>query len=225
MDTPHKKQQEWDRQAVSSECLYKQVCRPIDEGHWCSLVEDIKNKLELDRPLDAILDVGCGNGLLLSGLKEYFNRFNGIDYSNNMIEQAKKVFPEANFNQSEAAQLDFPDRSFDRVISYSIFHYFEGESYVLSVLSEMMRVCKKGGVVLIGDVLDQAFEDQVKSSSDFEYETKIPEIQRYSQWYFCDLLKLKKNALSNGAVRVDIMDQPETFQCRQYRKDIRVWLS
>ncbi len=220
----NKKQIEWNEQAASTECAQKQVCRPVNATIQNELIADIKRKLLLTSPCNFILDVGCGNACILSGLANHFHQVAGIDFSENMIKKAKERLPDGLFKHAEAADINFGDQSFDRVLSYSIFHYFKDEYYAFSVMNQMMRVCKKGGIILIGDLLDQKFEDEIKSSSNLDYEQKIPLIQRYSQWLFYDLERLKQNALDHGAVKVEILEQPRALQCSHYRKDLRIWL-
>ena len=120
----HTKKQEWDEQAVSSDSLEKQVCRPVDEKEWKLLIKDIRIKLNIIDQLESLLDIGCGNALMLSHFVNDFKSIHGTDYSQNMIEKARELIQDGYFEQSEADQLNFEDDKFDRVMSYSIFHYF-----------------------------------------------------------------------------------------------------
>ena len=217
------KQSEWDEQAKNSPDLGRQVCRTVDEAEFLKLIEDIKKKLMLEGKLDSILDVGCGNALVLNHLKGFFQNIYGTDFSVNMVEKAQSLIPQGLFSQGEADSLKFKDNQFDRVLSYSIFHYFPSVTYGYKVIHEMIRVCKKDGVVLIGDLLDKQQEATIKGGSNLEYEKKIPHIQRYSEWLFFDLLELQKNFVKEG-YKVEVLDQPNNFKCSHYRKDIRIWV-
>jgi hypothetical protein len=90
----------------------------------------------------------------------------------------------------------------------------------------MLRVTKKGGVILIGDLLDKQFEQEIKNASDMIYEEKLPFILRYSQWTFCDLTKLIKHfqakKYQDKITNIEILAQPEHFALRHYRKDLRI---
>ena len=220
----NQKQKEWDCQADSTENVGMQVCRPINEKDWGILLEDLYVKLDIINRLESILDIGCGNAFLLSEFKKYFKECYGIDYSFNMIERAKIYFSEGIFDHCEACDINFEDNKFDRVFAYSIVHYFSDEQYLLKVIDEMIRVCKKGGIVLIGDILDKNFEDAIKKSSDLEYEKKIPSIQRYSEWYFCDLEKLRKYIEGKNVKKVEILDQTSKLKYCSYRKDLKISL-
>ncbi|MBU2892943.1 class I SAM-dependent methyltransferase [Colwellia sp. D2M02] len=223
MSTFDKKRSEWDQQALSSADLKKQVCRPTTEQAWQALLIDIKSKLQISTKLNSILDVGCGNGLLLSKLADDFDQLYGVDYASSMVEQAKILMPKQCFSVAEAAKLNFDDSSFDRVLSYSIFHYFPEQDYIIKAINEMIRVTKPGGIILIGDLLDKDFEQKIKGASDPLIEEKLPDIMRYSQWTFCDLAAVKLH-FSHQVKHIEILNQPEHFQLSEYRKDLRICL-
>lgn len=218
----HQKQHEWDEQARGGEDQYRQVCRTVDKNEFAEVIQDIKLKLKLGEGVENMLDVGCGNGFMLSFLKNYARILSGVDFSEVMIDEVSKSL-EGVFKVGEANKLDFEDNQFDRVMSYSIFHYFPNLDYGYSAIQEMIRVCKKGGVVLVGDLLDEQFENEIKGASNLSYEKEIPSIQRYSEWQFFDLNKLKLDFIEMG-FKVEILPQPETFKCGYYRKDLRIFL-
>ncbi|MCZ2721219.1 class I SAM-dependent methyltransferase [Marinomonas sp. 15G1-11] len=217
------KQAEWDEIARVNRDFKAQVGRPFDDVLWQALSIDVEQKLMLSAHANSILDVGCGNGLLLSKLLSKCAHYAGIDYSEAMIGEAKKLLPAGTFYQSQASQLPFDDNEFERVLSYSIFHYFPSYQYALDVIKEMIRVCKPGGVILIGDILDNRFEQDIKSNSNLEYEKTIPLIHRYSQWRFFSFEQLKSD-LQHHVNKVEILTQPAHFPLSQYRKDLRLWV-
>lgn len=98
-----------------------------------------------------LLDVGCGGGLLLKNLPA--KQKTGMDYSKGRIAEAKKNVPDATFDQGDAAKLPYADGAFDRVLSHSTFMYYT-RPYAEKALSEMERVCKTGGIIMVGDVED-----------------------------------------------------------------------
>ena len=93
--------------------------------------------------------------------------------------------------------------------------------FIEPLLQEIKRTCKKGGILLIGDILDKKYEEEIKRNSDLAYEKKIPSIQRYSEWMFYDLKQLSKTFQDYG-YRVEILTQPSHFKCSYYRRDIRI---
>ena len=222
MTTFSQKQKEWDTQGSCHSDFKEQVCRPITDRDWQALLKDIQSKLMLVNGLDSMLDVGCGNALLLSSIEQHFESIYGIDYGESMIKNAKKILPHGHFKQGDAGDLDFKDEQFDRLLSYSIFHYFPDETYIYQAINEMIRVTKPGGVILIGDLLDKNYEDNIKGNSDLAYEEKLPYILRYSHWTFCDLEEIKAHFESKVS-KVEILVQPKSFKLSHYRKDLRIW--
>jgi ubiquinone/menaquinone biosynthesis C-methylase UbiE len=223
MDNLEVKKNEWDQQAKASPDLGRQVCRTVDQTEFLKLIDDLKMKLQLTGKSGTVLDVGCGNAIVLDHLKGFFQQVHGTDFSANMVVQARSVIPQGVFSQGEANALNFKDGQFERVLSYSIFHYFPSVEYGYQTIDEMVRVCKKGGIVLIGDLLDKTQEKAIKEQSNLDYENQIPLIQRYSQWLFFDLSHIQKTFSAKG-YKVEILDQPSFFKCSHYRKDVRIWV-
>ncbi|MFT4927229.1 MAG: ubiquinone/menaquinone biosynthesis C-methylase UbiE [Phenylobacterium sp.] len=222
------KQSEWDHQAGTDD-VKNQVCRPFTDKEWDDMVADIRAKLLPDNhsgPTDSILDVGCGNALVLSRLAANFTHIYGVDYGYAMIEKARENLSRGTFKQGEAGSLNFADNRFDRVLCYSIFHYFPDQKYVYQAIEQMIRVCKPGGVILIGDLLDSTAEQAFKAAADIEYEKALPLIFRYSQWLFVDFDKIKQHfeqKFASQGLKVEVLSQPEHFKLRHYRKDLRIW--
>jgi SAM-dependent methyltransferase len=217
------KQQEWNDQAGSSDDPGRQVARPGDADSVARLVADIATKLHINEASGGLLDVGCGNGLVLSRLGAGYKRVFGIDYSEVMIAEAKATMPKARFSVGEAGMLPFEDAAFDRVLCYSIFHYFPDDEYAVRAVAELVRVCAPGGIVLIGDLLDKTFEQRIKGGSNLDYERKIPSIHRYSEWRFYDLRWLAAQ-IPRRARQAEVLSQPAEFPLSGYRRDLRIWL-
>jgi ubiquinone/menaquinone biosynthesis C-methylase UbiE len=101
-----------------------------------------------------VLDVATGNGgfitYLMENLKDY-TEITGIDYNERPLEAAHKSHSLENiqFQRMDAARMDFPDSHFDTVcISNSLHHMI----YMPGVLTEMLRVCKPGGHIIISEM-------------------------------------------------------------------------
>lgn len=100
-------------------------------------------------PSGRILDVGCGNANLFNLIPNGKYELYGVDFSKNMIEEAKKNCKrEATFAIADAEELPFDDNTFDIVVCNASFHHYIHPEIVLE---EMHRVLKHGGKLLIGD--------------------------------------------------------------------------
>ena len=109
------------------------------------------------KPGDRVLDVACGTGNLTLTAQTYAGptgKVYGIDASPEMIEVAKKKAARLGtgviFQVGLAEKLDFPDATFDVVISRLAIHHLPDDLKRLA-FAEILRVLKPGGRVLIAD--------------------------------------------------------------------------
>lgn len=211
------KRMEWNTHATEKSDPGSQVGR-TDMSHFVEIVTSIRNVLEITDS-DSILDVGCGNGHLLKMLAPS-NSLSGIDYSENMIHQARNLL-KGDFRIGCANLLPWPSECFDKVLCYSILHYMDSEQMGLMVIRECIRVCKQGGAILIGDILDKNHEARIKNGSNVEYERQLPFIHRYSHWIFYDLRELVAYAESLDC-KAQIIRQPEHYRLSHYRSDLLI---
>ncbi|QTL34230.1 methyltransferase domain-containing protein [Pseudoalteromonas viridis] len=216
------RKQAWHQQATSED-EKQQVGRLVDDEAWSKLVNNVNTSLELTGK-QTILDVGCGNGYLLSQLNVDKTSMYGVDFAENMVVEAKKRLIASQVCQSEAHIIPF-DCRFERILCYSIFHYFPSLEYAEHVIEEFIRVAKPGAIILLGDLLDKQFEQQIKEGSDMNIEKQLPIIHRYSQWLFIDIEGLSRQLLKHSAISsVEILTQPEEFKLSWYRKDMKICL-
>ena len=95
-----------------------------------------------------ILDVGCGAGFFSVLLAKEGHRVTGVDLTPDMIENAKILAAEENadceFIVMDAENVDFPDGTFDVVISRNLTWTLP---HVRRAYRDWVRVLKKGGVL------------------------------------------------------------------------------
>lgn len=107
--------------------------------YWTSLIK--KNN-------ELILDVGCGNGVMLSKMNGN-NKLHGVDLSKAMIDVAKKKLKDkAELIVGDAEFLLWEDNYFDTILCTFSFHHYPRPK---KVLDEMNRVLKKGGHLILAD--------------------------------------------------------------------------
>lgn len=96
-----------------------------------------------------ILDVGCGNGKMLAYLQKRTGAFiHGFDYSAEAIRTAKALYPEnADFREGIIGQTEYPDESFDLVISMDTICFAKD---MAAFVAQVKRWLKPGGVFFVG---------------------------------------------------------------------------
>lgn len=97
------------------------------------------------------LDVSCGTGEGLLMLREKTKgKIRGVDISEEMLKIAKQKISEKNIELKKASveKLPYEDETFDVVISTEAFHHYPNPD---KAISEMNRVLKKGGELIITD--------------------------------------------------------------------------
>lgn len=118
------------------------------------------------KPADRVLEVGCGAG----ALSEYmYCDYIGIDRSRSLIKRNIEFY----HNQclvAEAADLPFKDAVFDKVFSWGVFLYFDNKNYAKRAIDEMVRVCKPGGKIFIGELAKESHQSRhcLFAESDFD---------------------------------------------------------
>ena len=112
------------------------------------------------------LDVGCGSGALAIACakRNPTAAFIGIDRWGKEYASFNKPLCESNakaegvsnvsFQRGDATQLDFPDESFDAVVSNYVYHNIPGDRQ--AYLLETLRILKKGGMFAIHDIFSKA---------------------------------------------------------------------
>ena len=105
---------------------------------------------ELESLSGRILDIGCGEGEMLSIIqREYGDRFelSGVDLSGKAIGCAEeKLAGKAVFKKADVEELPFDDAYADIVLCMHSFHHYPNPQ---KALSEMNRVIKPGGRVML----------------------------------------------------------------------------
>jgi SAM-dependent methyltransferase len=119
----------------------------------------------------SVLDVACGTGVLARAAAARVGptgRVVGLDRGEGMLTVARRLRPDLEWRQGDAAELPFPDGTFDAVLCQSALMFFPDAT---GALREMGRVCVRGGTVGV----------QVFSSADAQ-PGYGPWIEMVAQW-------------------------------------------
>ncbi|MCJ7665353.1 MAG: methyltransferase domain-containing protein [Actinobacteria bacterium] len=120
----------------------------------------------------SVLDVACGTGTVLKYAYQKGLDCYGIDLSGGMIGEAKLKVPEIELKIASYYNIPFNDNQFDYVVA--TYALGGTDIDINKALSEMIRVCKKNGQIIILDwqkkekenLLDKIFIKIAKLSED-----------------------------------------------------------
>lgn len=136
----------------------------LEKNHW-HLVGGGKNveeflqngriKVEVLKELGltsnaALLDVGCGTGILIEHLKNFLispKNYVGTDLSLDVIEFCKRRYPSFEFYRNSMTKLPKLDRKFDMICLFSVFTHMR-PSEIIELLLDMKQYLKPGGSII-----------------------------------------------------------------------------
>lgn len=205
--------------------LNQMIASPRSESVFSATVQDIRKKLELNSGV-SLLDAGCGNGLIMRSLAEYCQSVVGADLTEKLLNVARIILPDSSFICSEAGNLPFDSATFDRVLCYSVFLHFHDWNYTKKTISELSRVCKPGGLVLIGDLPNRKLRRiPIKLRWEIIYRFHVlrrrhpgPSIFNPLRFTFYEISKLE-SFINSLHFKVDFLSQPSELIAAEYRFD------
>lgn len=147
-------------------CGYMSYARKLltyDSGVQSNVLEDVLGHLIWDGR-GKLLDIGCGSGAMVVKAAKRFPEAHvtgvdywgfGWDYSQRLCENnaiIENVDDRVFFRKGDAANLDFPDASFDAAVSNMVFHEVRSQPDKAALITEALRVVKPGGVFSFSDI-------------------------------------------------------------------------
>ncbi len=131
-------------------------------------------------PEDDVLECACGTGMISVFIARKCRHLTATDFSDAMLKKAEKKcagLANTEFRRADILSLPFPDAQFDAVVAANVIHLLD-EPY--RALSEMARVVKPGGKLIIPTYVNKAKAKKLDKSidkagadfkQDFTYET------------------------------------------------------
>ena len=142
----------WNKAAQSDSALM-QVQRNADDRTLAAIESHICKLLNIKKT-DEVLDVCCGNGLISTRIAKHCKTVVGVDFSSGLLHSAKEQDLASNIQFIEEDAIDLSNsihQKFDKIILYYSFQYFDFKQG-MQVVSEMKKLLKSRGQILIGDV-------------------------------------------------------------------------
>ncbi|MBC5774826.1 class I SAM-dependent methyltransferase [Pontibacter sp. KCTC 32443] len=152
-----------------------------------------------------LLDAGCGNGrniqyLMQAGVKVY-----GADVSETAIEQVNQLakelaptLPARNFIVADLENLPFADTEFDVVICSAVLHFARSEAHFSSIITELWRVLKPGGLLFSRLSTTIGLEGKLQ-----QMEGRFYQMAHGPVWFLADEAMLVKLEKQLGFMRLD----------------------
>ena len=132
---------------------FDKMASDYESSSYGSFSRSLYNKVTLKAGIfkhDFILDLGCGNGILLKKLKFYGAKLCGADISAEMIRYAQeRLGDNAELKVTDSENLPWEDNYFDTIVCTLSFHHFPNPE---KSLNEIRRVLKSKGRLIIGEL-------------------------------------------------------------------------
>lgn len=192
-------------------------------GQYADRIEtDCAFNLFQVKPGMRILDAGCGTGIFSIKLARKGAIVTGIDISEKMLVIARKRALQEKlgiaFKQMDSLNLKFPDHFFDGVLSMATIEFIPDPQ---QMMDEMFRVCRTGGLILVGTINRES--DWGRLYQNPEFQKNVP-VFKYAHFKSpADLSKLRKESLI--AVQECLFIPPDTPDSEISLKKEREWSS
>jgi ubiquinone/menaquinone biosynthesis C-methylase UbiE len=118
-----------------------------------SMVEALQ-RVDGDKHSWNILDVGCGAGFSLLRLLTYGiepERLYGIEIAEHLIARGRRRFPSLKLAHGDATEMPYASGSFDFAMESTMFIQLTDEMICEKIASEMIRVVKPHGYIMLTD--------------------------------------------------------------------------
>jgi demethylmenaquinone methyltransferase / 2-methoxy-6-polyprenyl-1,4-benzoquinol methylase len=133
----------FDRIAPVYDAMNRAMTVGLD-GRWRRITAEA-----VVRPGDAVLDACCGTGDLAIAAERAGGRVTGLDFSEQMLERARRKAPELEWVSGDLLALPFEDASFDvATVGFGVRNVESLEA----ALAELRRVLRPGGRLAILEI-------------------------------------------------------------------------
>ena len=146
---------------------------PLPASEMKEWVEATVTTIRALKP-QAILEIGCGTGLLVSQLAPEVTRYVGADLSIEALDNIRRLqastpaLAHVELLHQPADQFTgIAPASFDLVILNSVVQYFPSVDYLVRVLTGAVRALKPGGRIFIGDVRNYRLLEAFHAATQF----------------------------------------------------------
>ena len=201
--------QEWDKLAVEHGAqlgavvgfhITEQMANYIDITQKTAILKSIRWNKTLN-----VLDVGCGDGRISYWLSEKVNQVVGFDFSEKMIEKAKKTHSRTNiaYHLGTIENIDLPDAHFDCAILVYVFKHITEDAAIMDLIDNISRKLKPGGRIIFIESIGISSQHEAVNRIDKDF--SIDYIVRRNQTYVDIMAKAGYKLTYNAGVRWNLV--------------------
>ncbi len=129
------------------------------------------------KPNSSLLDIGCGDGRTILSLLDITTNIKAIDNDPKALSDAKnnlKAYPSVSLQLADAQHIPFDNKTFDyAVLMMTLVNFADNKE---KILTEMKRVLKDDGKIIISVYADTAIEERLTMYK--QIEVPIKEIKK-----------------------------------------------
>ncbi len=161
-----------DKIAQRYEKLHTEIFNDTEQRRLIDALTEAQGSIRSNPP-HKVLDIGCGSGNLTKYLLSLGFEVTAADVSTVFLGQINEKFPDVHTYELNGADLkELLDNSFDMVATYSVLHHIPD---YLSMVTEMCRVLKSGGILYIDHEKNESFWNEDEQLFAF-YKVQAPHL-------------------------------------------------
>ena len=146
-----------DRLARKYDALHGEIFNDVEQARLHDALTTARDAVQTGADPVEALDFGCGSGNLSRHLLELGTSVTAADVSPGFLELVASRYGSKKLRTLHMIGGDLsgvPDASFDLIATYSVLHHIPD---YLAACSELARLCKPGGVVMIDHEQNEAY--------------------------------------------------------------------
>lgn len=196
--------------------------------HYFRLLQ-IETVLPIIKGRQKALDIGCGSGFSSIFYSQVVKELVGVDYAENMVKRARRFLNDPTyfhqtmktysfnnnlkskgniiFEKGDILNTNFPDSSFDTVITERVLVNLPTRNLQNKAVLEVARVLQSGGLWTLAEATEQGREYTDKLRKMFE----LPALERYWHNLYLDEI-LFENTLKKVGFSIIEVIRFETYQ-------------
>lgn len=195
----------------------------ISDKIWGQTIEYLKTLLNI-KANTVLLELCCGNGLILGELASVYKEGYGVDYSKTLLKQFRKKYSSENINLicTDVNEFVIEKNKYDLIIIYfSIQHFNERDAFLL--IEKCIDSMSLNGKIFIGDIpdLDKKWSYINKYEYHRDYFHRLVNLSpKIGNWFQKDFFLAMNSCFKETSFQV--LEQPSYQINSDYRFDVLI---